>query len=309
VTLLTSALRPRRRQNTLARAARYLGLSAWFGGGLMGLTAIDRAAATIDERAARAVFVAEVRTHWTRAELVALAAHLAGSAALGWAGRHRGVAQQGMPTAMMVDTAATAAAVAAKAAGLKILEPALASVSVVAQGYLADQQRPGTSLRRLRGLPADRQWVRASALARAVQDLGVAACFGGALRGVITLDRHGTDSAGSARVAQTAWERWVPVGAVAMGAHLVGQFGVLRANARRIGVQRGLGAAAAVKAAAGIGAMAATLLARGDAARVRRARTAIVLLSGADLVIDAKVAELQRPLTAIAGVISSRRRT
>jgi hypothetical protein len=101
-----------------------------------------------------------------------LAAHVAGSAALGWAGRHRGIAQQGMPTAMIVDTAASAVAVAAKVGGLRTLAPVLASVSVAAQGYLADQQRPGPSLRRLRAPPAERRWVRASALARALQDLG-----------------------------------------------------------------------------------------------------------------------------------------
>lgn len=306
-TLAISALRPRRPQNTVARAARYLGLSAWFGGALMGLTAIDRAAAIIDDRVAGSAFAVEARTRWTPVELVALAAHVAGSTALGWAGRHRGVAQQGMPTAMLVDTAGTVGAVAARAARLRAWEPALASVSLVAQGYMADQQRPEPSLRRARGLPSGPTGVRVGALARAVQDLGVAAAFGGALRGMVTLDRQG--SGDPPRPAATAWERWLPLSAAATAAHLAGQLGVARVNAGRIGAQRGLGAAVALKAAAGIGALIATVLARGDTPGVRWARTALVVLSGAELVIDAKLAELQRPLAATSGILARRRRT
>ena len=54
----------------------------------------------------------------TPAAFMAPAAHLSGSAALGWAGRHRGLAQASMPTAMIIDTAATAAAMACRAADM-----------------------------------------------------------------------------------------------------------------------------------------------------------------------------------------------
>lgn len=169
-------LRPRRPRNRLARATRYLGLFAWVGGGLLQTMAVNRAGGAFADQASHQDFAAAVRRRWAPVEAVAVTAHVTGSAALGWAGRHRAWFQRGMPTAMVLDTAATTAAVAAMVARNRLLSarsatggggatdhsaaaaetvmPLLAAGSVAAQGYLAEHQRPWPTLTELRGRPS-----------------------------------------------------------------------------------------------------------------------------------------------------------
>ena len=87
---------------------------------------------------------------------------------------------------------------------------------------------------------------------RTLHDLGGAAWFGGSLMGAIGLNGAASDvadPADRARVAAAGWARWAPVNAVAIGAHGVGGLGLILANRRRIGKQRGVGANTTVKAA------------------------------------------------------------
>lgn len=139
-------LRPRRRSNVPARTLRNLGLAVWAGGAAFAATALH----DLDEQHLR-----QARTAWRPVETAAVMAHLAGSAALGWAGRHRAWYQAGMPTAMLLDTAATAGALAAMA-GRRRWRHADAAValiaagSLVAQAFMAEQQRPVRTLQRLR---------------------------------------------------------------------------------------------------------------------------------------------------------------
>lgn len=88
---------------------------------------------------------------------------------------------------------------------------------------------------------------------RSAHDLGLAAWFGGALMGAVGLngaaEEEGGTEAGTARIASAGWARWAPLGAVAVGAHLLGGTGVLVANRDRVGRQKGLTASTVTKTA------------------------------------------------------------
>lgn len=326
--------RPRRGQNTVARAARYLGLSAWFGGAVMRLLAAEPAAETIADPRERAAFLHTTRTRWRPAAIPAVAAHVAGSAALGWAGRHRGAYQEGMPTAMAVDTACSTAAVAAGLAAGTVrgrpgfagrLEPLLAGGSLLAQGYLAEQQRPSPTLGRLRGV-FGRVPVARSPVARAVQDIGLAAAFGGALMARVGLGGAVTRVPAWAPATSAARARWWPAAVAAMTAHLAAQARLRQTNRARLALQTGARTVLALQAGAGAGGLIATLIAARLAHRDREGRRddddavatplrvaewAVVGCGAAMLLADAKVAEQQRPLTVARGFLAaggSRRR-
>lgn len=315
-------LRPRRRQNTVARAARYVGLAAWFGGSAMRVLAVEPAARTIDDPHVRAAFLGAIGKRGRAVALPAIVGHVAGSAALGWAGRHRGIYQRGMPTAMVLDTACTAAALTTAFTGgrFRRLEPLLTCGSLLAQGYLAEQQRPVPTLRRLRGLPRDGRPMRPSPVARAVQDAGLAAAFGGAVTARVVF-AGAVDAPAPHRLATgAARARWWSIGVPAMAAHALGQLRLLQTNRPRLAVQEGAGTAMTLRAAAGAGAFVAALVAarlarraaRVDSAdpdragvasaRLRAAESAVVVLSAAALVTDAEAAEQQRPLNVATGV-------
>ena len=74
-------------------------------------------------------------------------------------------------------------------------------------------------------------------LSRSLHDLGLSAWFGGTLANAVALNaaaaEAGTDSA-TGRVANAGWDRWTPVNAAAIGAHLIGSVGQLRANKTRV---------------------------------------------------------------------------
>lgn len=87
---------------------------------------------------------------------------------------------------------------------------------------------------------------------RSMHDLGLAAWFGGSLMGAVGLNAAAgaVDSASErGRVANAGWDRWTPVNAAAIGAHLVGAAGLLAANADRVAAQRGAGSSSAAKTA------------------------------------------------------------
>ncbi|MDP9428142.1 MAG: hypothetical protein M3Q47_04360 [Actinomycetota bacterium] len=87
-------------------------------------------------------------------------------------------------------------------------------------------------------------------LSRSLHDVGLAAWFGGTLANTVALNAAAGE-AGSAsdvgRVANAGWDRWTPVNAAAIGAHLVGSVGQLRANRRRVAGQQGVAGMSALK--------------------------------------------------------------
>ncbi|MFF3260238.1 hypothetical protein ACFYWO_13840 [Streptomyces sp. NPDC002932] len=86
---------------------------------------------------------------------------------------------------------------------------------------------------------------------RSAHDVGLAAWFGGSLMGAVGLNRaaeeEGVTEAGAARIASAGWAKWAPLGAVAVGVHLIGGSGVLIANRGRVRNQKGVGASTLAK--------------------------------------------------------------
>lgn len=79
-------------------------------------------------------------------------------------------------------------------------------------------------------------------VARTLHDVGLAAWFGGSLMGAIGVNGAAADVSDPrhrARVANAGWARWTPVGAVAIGAHLLGGAQLLNANKKRVATQAG----------------------------------------------------------------------
>lgn len=81
-------------------------------------------------------------------------------------------------------------------------------------------------------------------------NLGLAAWFGGSLAGAVAVNGEAADVPDPTlrlRVANAGWARWTPVNAAAIGAHLVGGAGLLRANRGRTAAQSGVGASTVAK--------------------------------------------------------------
>ena len=58
---------------------------------------------------------------------------------------------------------------------------------------------------------------------RLLHDLGLAAWFGGTLANAVALNRAAgqvSDPSSAGRVANTGWDAWTPINAVAIGAHI-----------------------------------------------------------------------------------------
>ena len=87
-------------------------------------------------------------------------------------------------------------------------------------------------------------------LSRSLHDLGLSAWFGGTLANAVSLNaaaaEAGSDKAVGA-VTNAGWNRWTPVNAAAIGAHLVGSVGQLGANKDRVAQQKGVGGMSAAK--------------------------------------------------------------
>jgi hypothetical protein len=85
---------------------------------------------------------------------------------------------------------------------------------------------------------------------RSMHDLGAATWFGGSLMGAVGVNgasKDVKDPTERAKVASAGWARWAPVSAAAIGAHLIGAVGLLRANSDRVRDQKGAGANAVIK--------------------------------------------------------------
>jgi hypothetical protein len=87
---------------------------------------------------------------------------------------------------------------------------------------------------------------------RSLHDLGLATWFGGTLANAVALNPaagEASDSSSAGRVANVGWNRWTPVNAAAIGAHLIGGVGLLNANKRRLATQQGVASMTVVKTA------------------------------------------------------------
>jgi hypothetical protein len=106
-----------------------------------------------------------------------------------------------------------------------------------------------------------------------LHDLGLAAWFGGTLANAVALNpaagHSGSDSHVGA-VANEGWDRWTPVNAAAIGAHLVGAAGLLKHDAGRAKVQHGVPSMAATKTALTVAALGVTAYSRMLGQRVSR---------------------------------------
>ena len=102
-------------------------------------------------------------------------------------------------------------------------------------------------------------------LSRSLHDLGLSAWFGGTLANAVSLNTAAS-AAGSTpatgAVANVGWDRWAPVNAAAIGAHLVGSVGQLAGNKGRLGGQQGVASMAAAKTALTVAALGVTAYSR-----------------------------------------------
>lgn len=169
---------------------------------------------------------------------------------------------------------------------------------------------------------------------RSLHDLGAAAWFGGSLMGAVGVNGAAAavrDPQDRARVASVGWAKWAPVSFAAMGAHLVGGAGILRANRARAKHQSGVTANTVTKIVLTGAALGATVYsgvlgaktAQGDGHAVDGAtepspstpkevaaaqqqlkylQWVLPVLTGAIVVLGAQQGEQQRPSQVLAGL-------
>ncbi len=102
-------------------------------------------------------------------------------------------------------------------------------------------------------------------IARSLNEIGLAAWFGGSLMGAIGVNGAAADvddPRQRARVANAGWSRWTPFNALAIGAHLVGGAQLLKENKGRVATQKGVLANTNTKLALTGAALGATAYAR-----------------------------------------------
>ena len=102
-------------------------------------------------------------------------------------------------------------------------------------------------------------------ISRSMHDVGLAAWFGGTLANAVALNPAAAEAAGShstGAVANVGWDRWTPVNAAAIGAHVLGSLGQLGGNASRIQNQKGVASMVLAKTALTAAALGATAYSR-----------------------------------------------
>ncbi|GLZ38050.1 hypothetical protein [Actinokineospora sp. NBRC 105648] len=102
-------------RNTIIRSLHDVGLSAWFGGALMGAVGVNGAAADVDDETERTKIASSGWARWSPVSAASIAAHLVGGAGLVIAQRKRVRAQPGAKANTIVKTVLTAAALATTA--------------------------------------------------------------------------------------------------------------------------------------------------------------------------------------------------
>src|SRR5829696_5898616 len=174
-----------------------------------------------------------------------------------------------------------------------------------------------------------------NSLARSLHDLGLATWFGGSLMGAVGLNGAAADveePKQRLRVATAGWNRWTPVNLAGIAAHVVGGAVLLGANKGRVASQQGVAQATVVKTALTGAALAATAWSRAlgakldaagevpveggtepsgdtpeDVAKAQRQlkvlQWVIPALTGAVLVVNARMGEQQRPAQVTGGLL------
>ena len=172
-------------------------------------------------------------------------------------------------------------------------------------------------------------------VSRSLHDLGLATWFGGSLMGAVGLNGAAADveePRQRLRVANAGWNRWTPVNLAGIAAHLAGGAVLLGANKGRVASQQGVAQATVVKTALTGAALAATAWSRAlgakldqadevpveggtdpsidtpeDVAKAQRQlkvlQWVIPALTGAVLVLNARMGEQQRPAQVTGGLL------
>jgi len=102
-------------------------------------------------------------------------------------------------------------------------------------------------------------------VSRTLHDVGLAAWFGGTLANAVALNPAAGEAdsdKGTGAVANAGWDRWTPVNAAAIGAHLVGSVGQLIGNRGRVAAQQGVGSMSGLKTLLTAAALGATAYSR-----------------------------------------------
>jgi hypothetical protein len=168
-----------------------------------------------------------------------------------------------------------------------------------------------------------------------LHDLGLATWFGGSLMGAVGLNGAAADieePKQRLRVANAGWNRWTPVNLAGIAAHVAGGAVLLGANKGRVAGQQGVAQATVVKTALTGAALAATAWSRALGAKLEEAgevpvnggtdpsidrpedvakaqrqlkvlQWVIPALTGAVLVLNARMGEQQRPAQITGGLL------
>jgi hypothetical protein len=172
-------------------------------------------------------------------------------------------------------------------------------------------------------------------VSRSLHDLGLATWFGGSLMGAVGLNGAAAEAEEPTqrlRVANAGWNRWTPVNLAGIAAHVAGGTVLLGANKGRVAGQQGVAQAIVVKTALTGAALAATAWSRALGAKLNEAgevpveggtdpsidtaedvakaqrqlkvlQWVIPALTGAVLVLNARMGEQQRPAQVTGGLL------
>ena len=172
-------------------------------------------------------------------------------------------------------------------------------------------------------------------VSRSLHDLGLATWFGGSMMGAVGLNGAAAqieEPKQRLRVATAGWNRWTPVNLAGIAAHLAGGAVLLGANKGRVASQQGVAQATLVKTALTGAALAATAWSRALGAKLNEAgevpvdggtdpsidtpedvaktqrqlkvlQWVIPALTGAVLVLNARMGEQQRPAQVTGGLL------
>jgi hypothetical protein len=172
-------------------------------------------------------------------------------------------------------------------------------------------------------------------VSRSLHDLGLATWFGGSLMGAVGLNGAAAqveEPKQRLRVATAGWNRWTPVNLAGIAAHVVGGAVLLGANTGRVASQQGVAQATVAKTALTGAALAATAWSRALGAKLNQAgevpveggtdpsidtpedvakaqrqlkvlQWVIPALTGAVLVLNARMGEQQRPTQVTGGLL------
>jgi hypothetical protein len=100
---------------------------------------------------------------------------------------------------------------------------------------------------------------------RSLHDVGLSAWFGGTLANAVALNSAAAEASQPqdvGAVANAGWDRWTPINAAAIGAHLIGSVGQVRGNKGRLHGQEGVATMALAKTGLTVAALGATAYSR-----------------------------------------------